>query len=186
MDPAELDPWADIPLSSVASDAHSAVARQVVAESVVLLSNNNNSLPLNLNNTNPTLGWEHKDTSLLPSSVVENTGSDSSRSPEPRVRDARTIRTNTRMIRTIAVIGPSADDSSVQAHTYHGTPTKWVTVLDAVKTVAAANHANVTSAQGCSRTGSDRSGFAAATALAADADAVVFVGGLQASMEEVR
>ena len=32
------------------------------------------------------------------------------------------------------VVGPSADDYSVQAHTYHGTPSEWVTVWSGLKT----------------------------------------------------
>ena len=165
MDPPELDPWADIPLSSVASDAHSAVARQVVAESVVLLSNNNGALPIRLNGT------------------LSRT---SSRTLQASHQNLKAETKNQKFVRTIAVIGPSADDVSVQAHTYHGTPSKWVTVLDAIKTAASASHVNVTAAVGCSRTSADKSGFVAAIALAAAADAVVFVGGLQASMEEVR
>ena len=35
-------------------------------------------------------------------------------------------------MRTIALIGPSADDPSIQAHTYHGTPAKWTTLREAL------------------------------------------------------
>lgn len=87
-------------------------------------------------------------------------------------------------LRNLLVVGPSANDSSVQAHTYHGTPQAWVTVLDAL--VAALQPAGVTVSYvyGCSRTGGDRSGFEAAVAAVQAADAVLYVGGLEASMEE--
>ena len=35
-------------------------------------------------------------------------------------------------LRTIALVGPSADDPAIQAHTYHGTPERWITVKDAI------------------------------------------------------
>lgn len=35
-------------------------------------------------------------------------------------------------LRAIALIGPSADDPSIQAHTYHGTPSKWTTLREAL------------------------------------------------------
>ena len=88
-------------------------------------------------------------------------------------------------LRNLLVVGPSADDAAVQAHTYHGTPWRWTTVLLGLREALNASGVNVTHVAGCSREGSDRSGFGAALALAAGwADAVLFVGGLQASMEE--
>ena len=87
-------------------------------------------------------------------------------------------------LKNLLVVGPSADDPSVQAHTYHGTPWRWTTVLTGIRE-ALNSTVNVTYVQGCSRAGSSTSGFAPALALASDwADAVVFVGGLEASMEE--
>jgi hypothetical protein len=58
-----------------------------------------------------------------------------------------------------------------------------VTVLAGLRAVADPS-VNITVLRGCDRDSGDRSGFAAATAAAAAADAVIFVGGLQASMEE--
>ena len=87
------------------------------------------------------------------------------------------------LIRNLLVVGPTADDPSVQAHTYHGTPWTWTTVLAGLRAVADPSVA-ITVLPGCDRTSPDTSGFAAAIAAAATADAVVFVGGLQASMEE--
>ena len=74
----------------------------------------------------------------------------------------------------------------MQAHTYHGTPSKWVTILDGINATlqSQAPHVSLTYIQGCDRTSGNKAGFAKATAAVAQADAVVFVGGLQASMEE--
>lgn len=87
-------------------------------------------------------------------------------------------------LRTLLVVGPSADDASIQAHTYHGTPAAWVTVLDGLTAALQGTGVNVTYVPGCSRSGGDRSGFAAALAAVPAADAVLYVGGLEASMEE--
>ena len=85
----------------------------------------------------------------------------------------------------LLVVGPSADDPSVQAHTYHGTPWRWTTVLTGLQEALSSTGVNITYTPGCSRTGTSRDGFAAAAALASTwADAVVYVGGLEASLEE--
>jgi beta-glucosidase-like glycosyl hydrolase len=83
--PEGSDPYSNIPYSVVDSPKHQALARQVVAESVVVLHNG-------------MVGSKH----VLP----------------------------LKRGKKYAVIGPSADDLTVQAHTYHGTPRKWITVLD--------------------------------------------------------
>jgi beta-glucosidase len=88
------------------------------------------------------------------------------------------------LTRNLLVVGPTADDAAVQAHTYHGTPSAWVTVLGALTSALAGTGVNVTYVEGCSRSGGDRSGFAAAVAAVGAADAVLYVGGLEASMEE--
>ena len=87
------------------------------------------------------------------------------------------------LIRSLLVVGPSADDPAIQAHTYHGTPREWVTILSGIRAVADTS-INVTYVRGCGITGGDTSGFAAALAAAAAADAVVYVGGLEAALEE--
>ena len=85
----------------------------------------------------------------------------------------------------LLVVGPSADDPSIQAHTYHGTPWRWTTVLTGLREALSGTGVNITYLPGCTRTGSSRDGFAPAVALAsAWADAVVYVGGLEASLEE--
>eukprot|EP00658_Telonema_sp_P-2_P027861 TRINITY_DN21452_c0_g1_i6.p1 TRINITY_DN21452_c0_g1~~TRINITY_DN21452_c0_g1_i6.p1 ORF type:complete len:658 (+),score=101.37 TRINITY_DN21452_c0_g1_i6:164-2137(+) len=139
LDPPGADPYGNIPLGIVDSPPHRALARQLVRESLVLL-------------TNPKTSVGDKNVLPLRSSGI------------------------------IAVIGPSADDIAVQAHTYHGTPSAWITVLDGIKQVAPA--ATILTAPGCSRKGSSTAGFAEAVRLASQADQVIWVGGLEASMEE--
>jgi beta-glucosidase len=87
-------------------------------------------------------------------------------------------------LRSLLVVGPSADDASVQAHTYHGTPWRWTTILTGIREALNGSAVNVTFIRGCSRTDPSRDGFPAAVAAAGTADAVVFVGGLEASIEE--
>ena len=87
------------------------------------------------------------------------------------------------LVRRLLVVGPSADDDSVQAHTYHGTPAAWTTVLAGLRAVADAS-VSFTVLPGCERRSSNTSGFGAAVAAAAAADAVIYVGGLEASIEE--
>ena len=87
-------------------------------------------------------------------------------------------------LRKVALIGPSAADPSVQAHTYHGTPATWVTVRDALAAELAGTPTTLAFAQGCAIDSADTSGFAGALALADGADAIVYVGGLYARLEE--
>ena len=66
---------------------------------------------------------------------------------------------------------------------------RWVTILDGINSTlqSQAPHVSLTYIQGCDRTSkgpSAKAGFAKATAAVAQADAVIYVGGLQASMEE--
>jgi beta-glucosidase-like glycosyl hydrolase len=84
----------------------------------------------------------------------------------------------------LLVVGPSADDPSVQAHTYHGTPWRWTTVLTGLREALNGTGVNVSYVRGCSRTDPSRDGFSAAVAAAGRADAIVFVGGLEAGLEE--
>ena len=144
---AEPPPWKNVSYSVVDSLAHRALARQVVRESVVLLSNG---------------GADSAGAAPLPLHVLPG---------DPL------------LIRNLLVVGPSADDASVQAHTYHGTPFQWVTVLAGLRKLVDPS-VNITVLHGCDRASTNTSGFAAATAAAAAADAVVYVGGLEASFEE--
>jgi len=91
---------------------------------------------------------------------------------------------NINKIKQIAVIGPSADDPSVQAHTYHGTPSKWITVLDGIKNLTAATHVNVVSTPGAFRHNASDIDYEHAVDLARRSDVILFVGGLDEHFEE--
>ena len=104
----------------------------------------------------------------------------------------------------------ASSDPAIQAHTYHGTPAEWVTLRGAIASELgraeappadpprrrrATNAEGIAEggarwpprllyAQGCSISDRNTSGFAAAIAAAASADAVVYAGGLEASLEE--
>ena len=146
-------PYTNISYSVVDSPAHRALARQAVRESVVLLSNG----------------------------AGASAGSEGRAAPAPL--PLHLLPGDPLLIRTLLVVGPSADDASVQAHTYHGTPAAWTTVLEGLREVVDPSVV-IQVLPGCERRGSNTSGFSAAIAAAAAADAVVYVGGLEASIEE--
>jgi len=92
-------------------------------------------------------------------------------------------------LKSILVVGPTSDDITVQAHTYHGTPSKWITVLGGINQTLqkVAPQVKVTYMQGCDRESTGptaKKQFGQTVAAVAHADAVIFVGGLQANMEE--
>ena len=91
---------------------------------------------------------------------------------------------NLTKIKQMAVIGPSADDPRVQAHTYHGTPSKWITTLDGIQVLAAKSNVSVVSTWGASRRNTSDQDYAHAVQLSNESDIIVFVGGLDASFEE--
>ena len=84
-DPPEMVPYARIPFSENASPAHRELSLRAARESIVLLKNQNNTLPL------------RKD------------------------------------LKTVAVIGPSADNLGVLLGNYNGQPTKYVTPLAGIQ-----------------------------------------------------
>ena len=93
-------------------------------------------------------------------------------------------------IKTIAVIGPNADNKSALIGNYYGTPSVYNTVLDGIRKTAP--DAKVLFAQGCSLSTitpeqfwgeKPNWGFAEAKAAAEKADAVVLVLGLTAEFE---
>jgi beta-glucosidase len=84
-DPPEIVPYARIPFSENASPAHRELSLRAARESIVLLKNQNNILPL------------RKD------------------------------------LKTVAVIGPSADNLGVLLGNYNGQPTKYVTPLAGIQ-----------------------------------------------------
>ncbi|OTA99467.1 glycoside hydrolase family 3 protein [Hypoxylon sp. CI-4A] len=82
-------------------------------------------------------------------------------------------------IKKVAVIGPLGTATTQMQGNYYGTAQSISTVVSAFK---AAGY-DVTNAQGCAITGSSNSGFSAALSAAQAADAVVFVGGIDTSVE---
>jgi beta-glucosidase len=90
-DPPEMVPYARIPISENDSPAHRQLSLQASRESIVLLKNQNNTLPLK------------KD------------------------------------LKSIAVIGPSADNLSVLLGNYNGQPTKYVTPLAGIQAKVSSN-----------------------------------------------
>mmetsp|Transcript_6568 Transcript_6568/g.19772 ORF Transcript_6568/g.19772 Transcript_6568/m.19772 type:complete len:730 (-) Transcript_6568:100-2289(-) len=157
LQPPASDPWARAyPLSVVGCAAHAAINERIVAGGTVVLGVRNGALPIN-----------------LPKEVE---GPSAGR-PVPRSHNK---------VATIALIGPSADDPSIQAHTYHGTPAHWITLRAAMAEELRAQGAmaQLAYAQGCETRSLSTTGFAEALALAREANAVVFAGGLAAGMEE--
>ena len=91
---------------------------------------------------------------------------------------------NITKIRQIAVIGPSSDDITVQAHTYHGTPSKWITTLDGIQSIASKYNVTVVHTLGASRRTTSDEDFVHAREISNQSDIIIFVGGLDESFEE--
>ena len=97
---------------------------------------------------------------------------------------------NRAKLRRVAVIGPNARAAEMLLGNYHGTPSRSVTILDGIKQVAGPK-IEVTYARGCplalkndqSNQPSPES-TAQAVALAKSADVVIYVGGIDASLEK--
>jgi beta-glucosidase len=83
-DPPDMVPYASMPVETIDSEKNKSVALEMARESIVLLKNKENLLPL------------------------------------------------TKDIKTVAVIGPNADDHEVLFGNYHGTPSNPVSVLEGV------------------------------------------------------
>lgn len=135
-EPPENVPYAQIPADVIASAEHAELALQAARESIVLLRNAGDFLPL------------------------PNDGS----------------------LRKIAVIGPNAADETVLYGNYYGTARQMITPLAGLR-ASVAPATEVVYAPGCAISGDDRSGFAEAVALAADADLAVLVLGLSQKWE---
>jgi beta-glucosidase len=143
-DPDNDVSYASIPFSENDKDENRLLARKVAQESIVLLKNENNTLPLSLK------------------------------------------------IRSIAVIGPYADNLSVLQGNYHGTPSKPVTLLQGIKNRAgkmiSVNYAmgvpapeDVDYMKNNSRTteGLEKE----ALDIAASSDVIMFTGGISPNLE---
>jgi beta-glucosidase len=84
--------------------------------------------------------------------------------------------------KTIAIIGPNADNEKVLWGNYNGVPSKTITPLEGIR-AAVSPQTEVLYARGCSVLRQDTSGYAEAIAAAARADVVIFVGGLSQAIE---
>ncbi|NQT20796.1 MAG: glycoside hydrolase family 3 C-terminal domain-containing protein [Planctomycetes bacterium] len=84
-------------------------------------------------------------------------------------------------IKSIAVVGPNADDVEVLLGNYNGTPSKAFTPLEGIRNIVP--QAEVRYARGCELSGDDTSGLAEAAEAAAQADVAVVVVGLSQAIE---
>jgi beta-glucosidase len=134
-DPPEMVPYAQIPMGVVDSPKHRDLSLEVAQQSLVLLKNQDNLLPL-----------------------------DKSK------------------IRTIAVIGPNADNTLVLEGNYMGTPSAPVSILAGINGVVNTD-TKVIYAKGCDITKSSQAGFADAVAAAASAQVAIMVMGLSQQLE---
>jgi beta-glucosidase len=133
-DPPEMVPYAQIPPSVNDCLAHRALALEAARQSIVLLKNADNLLPLG---------------------------------PE---------------VRSLAVIGPNADDVEVLLGNYNGTPSHAVTPLAGIR-ARAGECVEVTYVQGCGLTDPIENGVADARAAASRAEVVILTLGLSPRLE---
>lgn len=133
-DPQEQVAYAQIPYEINDSADHRALALRAALESMVLLKNADNILPL-----------------------------DSA-------------------VRTIAVIGPNADDKEVLWGNYNGIASQTVTPLQGIRKRVSADTV-VRYTPGCDLLDSSTEGYAEALAVAARADVVIFIGGISQRVE---
>jgi beta-glucosidase-like glycosyl hydrolase len=128
-----LNPYEKIPLSAINTPESQRLSLQAARESIVLLKNHHNALPLD--------------------------------------------RTK---IRSIAVIGPNANDTNVMWGNYYGRAPFTVTVLDGIRK---SFPGQVNYAFGCSVTGNDTTGFDAAVKVATISDVIIMVIGINQNVE---
>jgi beta-glucosidase len=137
-DAASLNPYASIPYSVVNNQEHRKYALEMAKQSIVLLKNKNNILPLS------------------------------------------------KKIKTIAVIGPNANDAEIALGNYNGEPAHISTVLEGIKNVLGKN-AVVNYQKGCyivdTLNYSREKDFQPAIEIAKGADAIIFVGGISPRLE---
>ena len=133
-DPPERVPFTRIPSQANNSPANQAFALEVARQSLVLLKNTDDLLPLD------------------------------------------------KGVRSIAVIGPNADDELVLRGNYFGDPSESTTVLKGIRALVS-SRTTVTYARGCGIVESGQEGFVEAVDLAAGADVAVVVLGLSQEVE---
>jgi beta-glucosidase len=86
-------------------------------------------------------------------------------------------------VKSIAVIGPTADEQSVLLGNYNGTPSSSTTILKGLEGAGKARNIAVKYAQGSSVMGSNTSGYAEAVKTAKAADVVIMVLGITPHQE---
>ncbi len=133
-DPPEIVPYAQIPLEVNDCEKHKDLARKAARESIVLLKNENNILPLNKN------------------------------------------------IKSIAIIGPNADNLDVLLGNYNGIPSKYTTPLQGIKNVASPE-TEVYYAKGCPLKEKSTDGFNEAIEISKKSDVVIMVLGISPRIE---
>ncbi len=133
-DPPEMVPYAQIPFEVNDCEEHRALATQAARESIVLLKNEGDFLPLDKN------------------------------------------------IKSIAVIGPSADGLDVLVGNYHGDPSEYTTFLQGIKNKLGAN-SDVYYAKGCDLLDKITDGFSEAIEIVKKTDVVIVVLGISAQFE---
>ncbi|MDI3508871.1 MAG: beta-glucosidase [Clostridiales bacterium] len=133
-DPPEMVQYAHIPYEVNDSPEHRELALETARQSIVLLKNEKNILPLS------------------------------------------------KKLKTIAVIGPNADDLDVLLANYFGTPSKYVTPLEGIKNKVSPD-TKVLYAKGCEVTGNSVDGFDEAVNIAEMSDIVIMCLGLSPRIE---
>lgn len=102
-------------------------------------------------------------------------------------RESMTLLTNNgvlplqKNLRKIAVIGPNAADSVMMWGNYNGTPSKTVTILEGIQQKLPS--ADVEYLPGCDYVDDKDTDYAAVASSVADAEVIVFVGGISPSLE---
>lgn len=133
-DPDTMVPFAGIPIDVVDSPAHRSLALEAARQSIVLLKNDADFLPL---------GGRFK---------------------------------------SIAVIGPNADDAMVLRGNYYGEPSQAISILEGIKRRVGSN-TQVSHAHGCGIRDLDRKEVDEAISLASRSDLIVAVMGLSQLVE---
>jgi beta-glucosidase len=134
-DPVDRVAYAQIPYSVVDSPEHRELALEVARQSLVLLKNEDNLLPLDKNS-----------------------------------------------LRSIAVIGPNANETLVLTGNYMGTPASPVSVLAGIRALVSPG-TEVNYASGCEIVGFSKDGFEAAVQAAKESQVTVIVAGLSQQLE---
>jgi beta-glucosidase len=133
-DPDEMVKWSKIPYSVVDCQENRDKALKMARESMVLLKNSNNTLPLS------------------------------------------------KTIKTIAIVGPNANDSVMLWANYNGFPSKTTTILQGIKNKLP--NSTVIYEKGCRHTGAvNADSIKIAVANVKNADVILFVGGISPRLE---